>query len=142
MAKTTVKRPSPGSKAQREAKSAQGAVEKHIHQAASTRKATTRKAATRKATNLTLDPAAVTRAEAYRARYGMGSLSQLVNALLAALPSAEGGLPAPSTLAPAVRRLLGVARPSVGAGDAAIRADDDPRAAYRAHLVDKYGGAA
>lgn len=137
MAKTTVKRPTLGGKAQQEAKGAQGAVEKHIRQAASNRKATTRKA-----TNLTLDPAAVTRGEAYRAQHGMGSLSQLVNALLAALPSAEAGLPAPSTLAPAVRRLLGVARPLMGAGDAAIRAEDDPRAAYRAHLVDKYGGAA
>lgn len=137
MAKPTVKRPTPGGKARQAAKGRQEAVEKQTD-----RPAATRKVATRKATNLTLDPAAVARGEAYRAQHGMGSLSQLVNALLAALPSAEAGLPAPSTLAPAVRRLLGVARPPVGAGDAEIRADDAPRAAYRAHLVAKYGGAA
>ena len=76
----------------------------------------------------------------------MTSLSQLVNAMLEALPSAESGaesgLPTRTALAPAVRRLLGAASPRPGARDTATGTADDPRAAFRAHLVEKYGGAA
>ena len=81
-----------------------------------------------KATNLTLDPDAVARGEQYGARHGR-KLSQLVNGFLAALP-AEGEEDAAglADLAPAVRRLYGVA--AGGTTD---------RDAHRAHLSEKYG---
>ncbi len=79
----------------------------------------------KRATNLTLDPDAVARGERFGARHGK-SLSQLVNDFLDALPLDD--VPAPPALAPAVRRLWGVA-----AGGAA---DHD---AHRAHLLAKYG---
>lgn len=85
-----------------------------------------RVAKTKKATNLTLDPDAVARGERYGARHGR-KLSQLVNGFLAALPALESD-EALADLAPAVRRLYGVA--------AGGPADQD---AYRAHLSAKYG---
>ena len=77
-------------------------------------------------TNLTLDPDAVARGERYGARHGQ-KLSQLVNGFLAALPAVDGdeGL---ADLAPAVRRLYGIAAGGTTGRDA-----------YRAHLSRKYG---
>ena len=84
---------------------------------------------TKRATNLTLDPAAVARGERFGARHGK-SLSQLVNDLLSALPGSEQTDEVdPADLAPAVRRLFGVA--AGGSTD---------RQAYRDHLIRKYGG--
>jgi hypothetical protein len=85
-----------------------------------------RRKSVKKPTNLTLDPDAVARGERYGARHGR-KLSQLVNGFLAALPSDEGD-PGLADLSPAVRRLCGVA--AGGTTD---------RAAYRAHLSEKYG---
>jgi hypothetical protein len=82
----------------------------------------------KKATNLTLDPAAVARGERFGARHGK-SLSQVVNELLSALPAPETD-PDVGELAPAVRRLYGIA--AEGTTD---------RAAYRDRLIEKYGSA-
>jgi hypothetical protein len=76
------------------------------------------------AKNLSLEPAAIAQGERYGRRHGK-NLSQLVNDFLRALP-----LTAPPTeqLSPVVRRLRGVA-----AGG------KTSRAAYRKHLLRKYG---
>lgn len=82
-------------------------------------------AKTRKAPkNLSLDPDAVARGERYSRRHGT-SLSRLVDDFLRSLPMEAEGEP----LAPVVRRLRGAA--------AGGKTD---RAAYRGHLVRKYGG--
>lgn len=80
--------------------------------------------ATKRPRNLTLDDEAMARAERYSRQHGT-SISQLVGDFLRSLPLE----PSPAALSPAVRRLLGVA--AGGAADAA---------AYRSHLVRKYGG--
>lgn len=76
--------------------------------------------------NLSLDPAAIERAERYAKRHGT-SLSGLVSDYLSSLP-----LDPPAELrSPAVRRLYGVAG---GARRAAVDRKD-----YRDHLARKYG---
>lgn len=81
-------------------------------------------------TNLTLDAEAIARGERFSARHGT-SLSQLVTRFLHALPADEGTERplAKRALTPPVRRLYGIA--GGGATD---------RDAYRARLVEKYGG--
>lgn len=80
-------------------------------------------------TNLSLDPAAVARGEEFSRRHGT-SLSQLVTGFLYSLPSDSAAMRL-GELAPAVRRLYGVA-----AGESGATADRD---AYRVHLDEKYG---
>lgn len=83
--------------------------------------------------NLSLDEGVVTRAERYAEQIG-SSLSRLVNDLLAGLPDAEGP-PLDRQLAPAVRRLHGVAART----DRQERKPATGRQAYRDHLARKYG---
>ncbi len=78
----------------------------------------------RKPKNLSLEPDAVARGERYGKLHGK-NLSQLVNDFLRALPL---GPRAAGSLAPAVRRLRGVA--------AGAKTD---REAHRKHLARKYG---
>lgn len=78
----------------------------------------------KKPRNLTLDDDAMSRGERYSREHGT-SISRLVGDFLRTLPIE----PARGALSPAVRRLLGVA---------AGRSVDE--AAYRTHLVRKYGG--
>lgn len=73
--------------------------------------------------NLSLDPEAVTRGERYSEMHET-NVSQLVNRFLTSLPIDDE---AERTLAPAVRRLLGLA-----SGKNAVKH-------YRQHLVEKYG---
>ena len=82
------------------------------------------KKARRRPTNLSLDPDAVARGERYGERHGT-SLSQLVTSFLHSLP-AEGEPVTRESLAPPVRRLVGL-----------VRESDD--SSYKAHLVKKYG---
>lgn len=81
-------------------------------------------------TNLTLDPEAVARGERFSARHGT-SLSQLVTRFLHALPADEGAEQplAKRALTPPVRRLHGI-----------VAGGGTDRDAYRARLVEKYGG--
>jgi hypothetical protein len=74
--------------------------------------------------NLFLDPGVVAHGERYAQQHGT-TLSGLVGAYLAALPAEAP----PAVVAPAVRRLYGLA-----AGGPAAE-----RAAHRAHLASKYG---
>ena len=87
------------------------------------------KKSAKKATNLTLDPEAVARGDRFGQRHGI-SLSQLVTSFLYGLP-VEEPIDALADLSPPVRRLYGMAAKGSG------RALD--RAAYRAHLSQKYG---
>lgn len=83
--------------------------------------------------NLTLDPEAVARGEAYGRRHGT-NVSQIVNALLKALPPVQrigsNEVMMLAELSPLTRRLYGIA-----AGSTMGRND------YRAHLLKKYGSA-
>jgi hypothetical protein len=81
----------------------------------------------RRATNLTIDPEALVRGEAFSRLHGT-SLSQLVSDLLRALPAADYE-PDRESLSPVVRRLTEL-RPK-----AKVDKSD-----YRAHLLKKYGG--
>lgn len=82
----------------------------------------------KKPTNLSLDPGALERAEQFAKRVGK-SVSQLVTRYLFSLPTEQKGSDLPlDELAPAVRRLYGVA-----AGG------ETDRESYREHLLDKYG---
>jgi hypothetical protein len=93
----------------------------------------------RKPTNLSLDPDAIVRGEAYAIAHDV-SLSQLVSQLLRGLPVSSAGSPAGSAVGGAkaqwpdvVARLYGVAR----------RGDDDSEHAiddYHDYLHRKYGG--
>jgi hypothetical protein len=93
----------------------------------------------RKPTNLSLDPDAIVRGEAYAIAHDV-SLSQLVSQLLRGLPVSSAGSPAGSAVGGAkaqwpdmVARLYGVAR----------RGDDDSERAiddYHDYLHRKYGG--
>lgn len=84
------------------------------------------KKSNKRATNLTIDAEAVARGERFGELHRT-SLSQLVTRFLYSLPSGEEGGEIAGLTAP-VRRLYGAA--------AGGKAD---RAAYRAHLVEKYG---
>lgn len=82
---------------------------------------------TKQRTNLTIDPAAVARGEAFSGEQGV-SLSQLVTDFLYALPSTSGSPTAVmESFSPPVRRLFGVALNTT--------ADRD---LYRTHLQAKY----
>jgi hypothetical protein len=93
----------------------------------------------RKPTNLSLDPDAIVRGEAYAIAHDV-SLSQLVSQLLRGLPVSSAGSPAGSAVGgvkaqwpDVVARLYGVAR----------RGDDDSERAiddYHDYLHRKYGG--
>lgn len=80
----------------------------------------------KRATNLTLDPAAVSRGERFGEQHGT-SLSQLVTRFLLALGDDDDRAPL-TDLTPSVRRLYGVA--------ATEGAD---RETYREYLREKYG---